>query len=104
MNDSKVTLLNDTASIGSKGKNVLSLADEFKAELSNAKENVQEILDNWQDENGKLFEEKYMSVESTFDDCYNNLIEMGNLLNEEATSIETMLEEEEADLQALREA
>jgi len=96
--------LTSTSDLRAKGQDVLSIADEFKTTLNVAQQNVQGILDNWQDDNGKEFGVKYEELASVFDDCNENLQAMGELLNKEAKELEELLAQEEAELNAAKNA
>lgn len=96
--------LTSTADLQAKGREVLSIAGEFKSTLESAQQNVAGILENWKDDNGKYFQEKYEELATVFEDCNKNLQTMGELLNKEANEIDQMLAQEQEELNAARAA
>ncbi len=96
--------LTSTSDLRAKGQDVLNIADEFKQTLNTAQQNVSGILENWKDDNGKVFGEKYEELASVFGDCNENLQQMGQLLNKQASELEELLAQEEAELNAAKNA
>jgi len=94
--------LTSTSDLKAKGQDVLNIADEFKQTLNTAQQNVSGILENWKDDNGRVFEEKYEELASVFGSCNENLQTMGELLNKQANEIDQMLAQEQAELNAAR--
>ncbi len=96
--------LTSTADLRAKGQAVLNIADEFQSTLNQAQQNISGILENWKDDNGRLFGEKYEELASVFKDCNENLQAMGQLLNKEATELEEMLAQEQSELNVAKNA
>ena len=90
--------LTSTSDLRQKGQTVLNVADEFKNTLSQASQNVDAICDNWQDDNGKRYREKFDELATVFSSCNANLQAMGALLNKEADELDEMLAVEQQQL------
>ena len=80
--------LESTELLRSKATKVLSIADEINNSLSRADSEVTGILNNWKDENANIYEEKFNELHSLFTKCYNDLKNMGDVLNKEADSLD----------------
>ena len=90
--------LTSTSDLRQKGQTVLNIADEFKGTLDLANQNVNAICDNWKDDNGQKYREKFDELASVFASCNSNLQAMGTLLNKEADELDEMLAIEQQQL------
>ena len=90
--------LTSTADLRQRGQTVLNIADEFKSTLDTANQNVNAICDNWKDDNGNKYREKYDELASVFASCNEKLQAMGKLLNKEADELDEMLAIEQQQL------
>ncbi len=87
MNNGNIRL-DSTESLRAKASKVLSIADEFNSCLSKGGSSVDGILENWKDENAKIYENNFNELRSVFTKCYENLQAMGNALNKEADALD----------------
>ena len=94
--------LTSTSDLRAKAQDILNIADEFSTTLDSVNTDVNGILENWKDENGKVFETKYAEISSKFASFKENLKTMGELVNKEAKDIDEMLAQEAAELNAAK--
>lgn len=94
--------LSSTSELKAKAQEILNIGDEFSTTLDAVNTDVQGILENWKDENGKVFETKYQEISAKFAGIKNNLKTMGELIDKEAKDIDEMLAQEAAELNAAR--
>ncbi|MBQ9853872.1 MAG: WXG100 family type VII secretion target [Bacilli bacterium] len=80
--------LDSTQSLREKATKVLSLADEFNNALSRAGSAVDGIMENWKDDNAKIYEGNFNELRAKFSTLYENLQAMGNALNKEADALD----------------
>ena len=87
MNNGNIRL-DSTESLRAKASKISSIADEFNSYLSKSGTEVDGILENWKDENAKIYEGNFNELRNIFSRCYENLQAMGNALNKEADALD----------------
>lgn len=87
MNNGNIRL-DSTESLRAKAAKIFSIADEFNSYLSKSGTEVDGILENWKDENSKVYEGNFNELRSIFSRCYENLQAMANALNKEADALD----------------